>query len=505
MSATLTHPRSRFAPAAAPGFAALLGWEWRQLARRPLLWLVLALLALAAIGGARSGAALHDAQHAAQQREEAALTAWTARLHADAQRYASTPGEPLAYWQDPTDVAGFSRYFLRAHAHKPHLPLSPLAVGGSDLLPPRLPVALETPFGIAPGYDFEHPRGLALGRFDLGFVLAWLLPVAVIVLFALLGTFERDHGMLRLIAAQGVRPRAWLAARVLALLACLLPAVVLATLLALAAAGVPLATAGPELAMALALVDAYTLLWSALAWAVLAAWPGAAGALSALSAAWLLLALGVPALAQLALPVDASAAARQVDAQRRIGDAVEGGRDALVAAALHARPGFEALAEPLVKMDYATHLTFLTPLLEERLAPLQAQRTAQGQRDAARSRAVAWLSPPLLLQDALATLAGTDGARHRAFEAQVRAYQLQLRGFFYPRVQTQLRAPTPRPPGQARMNFTDYDAIPRYAHADAPALARLSATAPALAWWLLLAALLAGWGAHPLRHWPKEL
>lgn len=503
MSATPT--MLRLPAAATAGFGALLAWEWRQLARRPLLWLVLMLLALAAIGGARSGATLHHAQQAAQQRENAALAAWTAQLHADAQRYASTPGEPLPYWQDPTDVAGFSRYFLRAHAHKPRLALSPLAVGVSDLLPPRLPVALETPFGIAPTYDFEHPRGLALGRFDLGFVLAWLLPVAVVVLFALLGTFERDHGMLRLIAAQGARPRTWLAARVLALLAWLLPGVLLATLLALAVAGVPLTAAGPELPMALMLIAAYTLLWSALAWCVLAAWPGAAGAISVLTATWLLLALGVPTLAQLAWPVDAGAAAQRVDTQRRIGDAVDGARDELLAAALRNRPGFERLGEPLVKMDYATRLTFLTPHMEQRLASLHAQRAEQARTDRARSRAVAWLSPPLLMQETLATLAGTDAARHQAFESQVRAYQLRLRGFFYPRVQAQLRTPTPRPPGQARMNFNDYDAIPRYVHTEAAPTARIDATVPALAWWLLLAAVLAAWGAHRLRHWPREL
>ncbi|MGO4781721.1 hypothetical protein AB4084_40165, partial [Lysobacter sp. 2RAB21] len=83
-------------------------------------------------------------------------------------RYAEPAPASVPYWQDPTDIAGFSRYFLRAHSYKPNLPLSPLAVGGSDLMPSRLPVKLETPFGVEPAYDFENPRGLGLGRFDLG-------------------------------------------------------------------------------------------------------------------------------------------------------------------------------------------------------------------------------------------------------------------------------------------------------------------------------------------------
>ncbi|RDZ26095.1 hypothetical protein [Lysobacter silvisoli] len=171
----------------APGFFALLRWELRQVGRSRLLWLVLGLLALAMLWGADSGAALHRAQDAAIAQARAADRAWLEQTRERARGYAQPAAEPLPYWQDPTDVAGYSRYFLRAQAYKPNLPSSPLAVGASDLLPTRLPVKLETPFGVEPVYDFEPPRSLGLGRFDLGFVLAYLLPVATILLAALLG------------------------------------------------------------------------------------------------------------------------------------------------------------------------------------------------------------------------------------------------------------------------------------------------------------------------------
>ncbi|MBM7093872.1 hypothetical protein JTP67_36305, partial [Streptomyces sp. S12] len=160
----------------------------------------------------------------------------------------------------------------------------------------RLPVKLETPFGVEPAYDFENPRALGLGRFDLGFVLVYLLPVAVIVLIGLLATFERDHGMLRLIAAQRVGPRAWLGARIAAIFAWLAPAALLGLAISLFSAGADLGAAVPELIASAALVVAYLAFWAALGFVVVSAWPGAAGAISLMSAVWAVLAIGLPLL-----------------------------------------------------------------------------------------------------------------------------------------------------------------------------------------------------------------
>ena len=234
--------------------SSLFAWEWRRVARTPLFWLVQAALVASMVWAALDTAALHRAQETAIARTVAADLAHRTdvRQRFDAYRAPATPAAPpVPYWQDPSDVAAFTQYFVAPHAVKPYLPLSPLAVGTSDLAPSRIEVKIATLFGIDERYDFENPRGLALGRFDLGFVLALLLPMALILLYGLLVSFERDRGMLRLVAAQATGPRTWLAARVTAIMAWALPTTLAGLVLALALAGVDFSAALPELASTL--------------------------------------------------------------------------------------------------------------------------------------------------------------------------------------------------------------------------------------------------------------
>lgn len=500
---TLSHTTANGA-----GWRALFAWEWRRVGRERVFWCVVALLALAFCGGAWSGGGLAQQQRAAQAAQVRADDAWLGEIAERARDYARPAAEPAPYWQDPTDVAGFSRYQLRQHAYKPVLPLAPLAVGVADLLPSRWPVKLDTLFGVEPVYDFEPPRSLALGRFDLGFAVVTVLPVAAIALAGLLGTFERDRGMLRLIAAQSTSPLAWLSARLLALAAWLLPAVALVLTLALVAGGADLAAAWPEWLATLLLVAAYALFWLALAFFVLAAWPGAAGAVGSLLSIWLVLAVALPMLGKFTADLWLPAPSRMlyVDAQRRNEADMAQRRDTLVTDALNARADLALLAHRANSLDYATRQTLLVPLAEQRMADWQRRFADHARARAALSMAFGFIAPPLGLEAALATLSGNDLARHRRYEAQVRAYQQQLREFFWPRIQREIVTPTPRPPGSyARLNFTDYGAIPAYSAQPERAAARLGAVLPLAGWLLVLSLLLTAAATRRLRHWPAEL
>lgn len=490
------------------GWRELFAWEWRRIARERVFWCVVALLALAFCSGAWSGGTLAQEQQAAQAAQARADDAWRGEIAQRARDYARPAAEPAPYWQDPTDVAGFSRYQLRQHAYKPVLPLAPLAVGIADLLPSRWPVKLDTLFGVEPVYDFEPPRSLALGRFDLGFAVVTVLPVAVIALAGLLGTFERDRGMLRLIAAQSTSPLAWLSARLLALTAWLLPAIALVLTLALAVGGADLAAAWPEWLAALLLVTAYALFWLALAFFVLAAWPGAAGAVGSLLSIWLVLAVALPMLGKFVADLWLPAPSRMlyVDAQRRNDADMAQQRDTLVSDALNARADLAALAHRADSLDYATRQTLLVPVAEQRLAGWQQRFADHATSREALSAVFGFIAPPLGLEAALATLSGNDLVRHRRYETQVRRYQVQLREFFWPRIQGEIVTPTPRPPGSyARLNFTDYGAIPAYAGLTEGAAERVRAVLPLAAWLFALSLLLTAAAARRLRHWPAEL
>ncbi|GGI80652.1 hypothetical protein GCM10007973_16400 [Polymorphobacter multimanifer] len=495
-----------------PRFVDLFVWEWRQVGRTPLLWVILLTLAASFLWGAGNTGAFHNAQTQAQAGTRAAEAAHRASMERRAISYRApvTPDKPkVPYWQDPTNVSGFSQYFVFQHALKPHLPLSPLAVGISDLAPGQFEVKLNTGFGFDESYDFENPRGLALGRFDLGFVLVYLLPIALILAFGLLVTFERDRGMLQLVAAQSTRPQLWLGTRMAAILAWIAPVVMASLLLALGVASVSFSDALPELLAAFLLVGGYILLWTGIAALVLSRMPGAAGALGMLGAIWTALAIGLPLLGSiLASSVStAPSGIAFINAQRQTNDAVQTDRDAIVRRAIAARPDLRVAQGDVDKIAHATRLTFLVPETEKRLSQFRAATAAHAEQQARIAIVAGYLIPPIGLQAGLATLAGTGEARQRQFLIQARAYQLRLRGILYPPVQRQIVDPTPdsEPATRGRLNLTDRNILPVFAMTDDSPATRTAAVMPFAVWLWLLGGVLAALGIRRAGKWPPDL
>jgi ABC-2 type transport system permease protein len=391
---------------------------------------------------------------------------------------------------------------------KPALPLGPLSEGVGDVAPTRLQIALNTPFGFAETYDFENPRGLAAGRFDLSFALVYLPPIGLILLFGLLGTVERDRGMLRLIAAQGTGARLWLGARIAAIASWTLPGVLGAVVVALAAAGADLAAAWGELFASLGLIAAYILFWTGLAAVVLSRVPRAAAAVGMQTGLWLVLVLGVPIagtlLARLADPAPSPVAA--IDVERRVKDALQADRDQIIVQAFSARADLRGAEDKIATLDHATRLTFLTPETERRLAPLGIAFQAHRERQNRLSDIAGYVSPPLGLEAGLALLAGTDQARHRRFEEQARGYQLLLRERFYPLVQRQIVSPSPvaEPARRGRFSHDPSVSLPTFDMREVSVAERVGAVVPMAVWFAALGAALGVLGLR-LASWPPDL
>lgn len=452
-----------------PDFAGLFAWDVRRVGRSPLLWTVLGALVALLVWGATSTAALHRAQTAAQARIVTSEAAWLRDVKSRAERYSrpALPGAPeLPTWQDPTDLGGFGRFFLFAHTLKPHAPLSPVAIGVSETAPSWIQVKLNTAFAGEPSYDFTNPRGAALGTIDPAFVIVYLLPIGLLLLFALLGTAERDHGMLPMIAAQPLWPPVWLAARVAAILAWSVPVVLFGLVLALTIAGaVPLAAPG-VMAAGLALVLAYMLFWAGIATIALARWPSASEALSAMLGGWFVIAIGLPAIANVAIAAFAPPPSRTgyVEAQRGYADWLASRETAVVAAGLAADPALRPLHLAPDKINDLARFSIVMPKTERRLGPLHDAFRRYREAQLGLSGAVGYMFPPLGVMTALNTLAGTDDARQLRFEAATRSYQQQLRAYLYGIAWHQLAHPIRHDPAksQGQMNFAGFDALPRY-------------------------------------------
>lgn len=486
----------------APAFRDLFIWEWRHVGRSPLLWSIVFVLLASFTWGAATTAFKHDQQTAALERARADDQALIASIAERALAYRAKITEDagqVAYWQDPTNVAGYSEYFVRRHALKPHLPLSPLATGVSDLAPSRLEIKLNTPFGFNDTYDFENPRGLALGRFDFAFAVVVLLPIGLLLLCALLITFERDRGMLRLVAAQAVGPRRWIGARMAAILAWFVPAVLLAQVVALAIAGVPLGEVAGPLGVSLVLTLLYICFWSGIALFVLARQPTAGAALGMFGAIWALLIIGLPmAVSALVATFDPPPSAIEyVDAQRRVRDEIDAQREELLTHALGARPDLAAHVHRATSLDYATRLSFLVPEIERRLSPQRVAMEHHRVRQERVALATGFLLPTLGIESAFAALAGTDPERQRRFEQAAREYQQQLRACVYPLVQAEITRP-PAPPireTRGRLNLPEPLDLPEFGMTETSNAERIRNVLPFALWLTLVAAVIsiAGW------------
>jgi len=435
----------------------ILAHEWRLLRTSSATWLALGLLAAAVLFGTSNGDRWADFQRQtladAQAHESEMLAELAGRLDA--------PGDhPL----DPANANHVGTFTDRV-AVLPPAPLAPLAVGQSDVAPYHLYVSAKSLASthIKAAEEIGNPQAYVTGRFDTAFALVVVLPLVLLALLFDVVSGERERGTLALVLAQPIGPRAWVWAKA-GLRWALVVAVAWAALVAgLVIVGTDLGAAPAGLAVALAAIALYAAVWTALAvWVAGQGWGSATNAL-ALAAIWVAAVVVVPGLIAAAsgalrpVPSRAALVEAEREAETRLGDR---GPDLLLAY-YDANPGTRPPDfDPTVR-DFLFY-TAVQGALQDTLAPLLASydRALAAQERLARVASV--LTPAALLQDALATVAGTDAARHARFLAQVRAFHEAHRAYFIPRAYA-----------KQPLTIADYDRMPRFVFAEAPAGATL--------------------------------
>lgn len=458
---------------AKPHLGALLRFEIGALVRARFTWVVFILLLAAMIAGAVNGQSLVDEQRRVVERIIAHQARALDMSQASLARYSQPAATQLPYWQDPGDVAGYMRYGLTAFAFKPPAALGALAVGQSRLLPYYLRSELDFVAPPASDFDFVTPRVLALGEFDLAFVLVCVLPLALIALGAARLSTERDTGTLALMAAQLTSLRVIVLLKGGALAVVSVPVVLAACAVALVAAGVPFWTKAsvPVMAQVAVALAAFTLAWIATI-TLVASRTGMLASCLRLIALWMGLTFLVPAAGALAIGLawPVPPALEQLDSLRHASNLSGPERDAIFLAYLEKQPAYGAAAERISKVPYATKMIAVQLQQEERARPhaMAAQKQAnKAERAAALLR---YLSPPMVFEDLLTRAAASDGTRHRRFLAEARGYTERLRDFFWTRALEQAARPTTGCASCAsRMNFAAHAQIPRFVPAGEPA------------------------------------
>ncbi len=422
--------------------------ETRLLRREGVAPWALGGLLLLVTAAALNGRTLLAAQDAASDELVSESATMVAALAAQAAR-----GVPSA--QDPGSV-GFS--VLTRPVVLPTATLAPLAIGQGDLLPARYELTARGAHHFLVRTELDSPLRLAVGNFDVAFVIVWLLPLLAIGLSYGVVSAERERGVLALAVSAGASPvrfalgKWW--SRVVPVVAC----VWLATLLAGAAGG------------ALTRADAWILLtcWAlagtlyAMFWLALALWLNAGAGSSernamALVGAWLLFVILAPALTNLAATTVFAAPSR-VNLTTELREATEAADRA--AAAARDQYFFDHPEMRGGEMDTRAYFTSVAQA-EERVGremlPLLLAFDNQAQRQQRLVSLLQYLSPGTLTYQALTTLAGTDGARHRQFRAQVLRFHEQWTRFFVARLDD----------GRT-LTADDYALLPRFVFAEPP-------------------------------------
>lgn len=413
----------------------LLRHEWRALrADRTLRLLVLLLVPVLA-------AALWNGARFAEQRRVLATEATAAeadqrvafRAALDSFRLGATPSTGLDP-RNPT-ILGTA---VGAQAVLPLGPLAALAVGQGDLLPTRLQVTTRSADSFLYTDELENPGNLLEGRFDLTFVVVWLLPLVVLGLGYNLLAGEREAGTLALLLSQPIRLRQVLGAKVAVGGGATVALALGVTVAGLAVVGADLLDPTTLLRVGVwaTVTTAWALFWFALAVLVnLRGWPSATNAV-ALATLWLLLVVVAPALVNVVITTRHPVPSRVelVSALRTASNHASTEGAALLARYYDDHPELAPGEGEAEMAEFMARTYAVQDAVAAEVAPVAARFDQQLAAQRTLVQRYQWVLPAVAVHQALTDAAGTGAAAHDRFRAQVLAFHAEWQGYFLPRI-----------------------------------------------------------------------
>jgi len=403
--------------------------EIKHLKREPLLWLVLTMTisfsALALYNGARWAEVQNQAVVTAQQEQQQAISNAHRGLPA---RQALT--QSINWWDDIYDLRGQAFYLMVNYAVKPPLPSAVIAVGQSDVQPSFFRMLVNEKQAFINHYDFAHPLGLLLGKFDLAFLIIYILPVLLISISynALAG--EKQTGQLRLLMLQGLSP-----IRLIFNQLCVRTSLVSLPLLLVSISGFFIVSDNISLVSVcffVFLVLAYSLFWLALCAFVISFGKTAAYNAAVLIVTWLSLIIILPAgLNTLILTLDpAPSRIEYVDTLRDKSDEVDKASSQALAQFFQDHPELAKAVDDTKPLDYASKKIAKIVAIETAMLPYDETFKLVLTKQQNRAELLQMVSPASILQAALFELSGNGLKRHQDFISQVLAHHQALRTFY---------------------------------------------------------------------------
>ena len=470
----------------------LLRHEWHALAADASLWLVFGVFAAAIAYGTYTGVRWVSFQESAvaeaQREEQERIGRHEAEIARIARERATVPA-----FADPRNPDAVGRGLGARYAVLPPAPLAALAIGQSDLLPYYFRMSTDAKETVLAASELENPHRLLAGRFDLAFVLVYLYPLLILALMYNVLSAEREQGTLALALSQPISVRRLVAAKVAARGLLFFVAIVPVVWLALVVVRVDITAPGaaPRLLLWTGAVIAYGLFWFAAAACVASLARSSATNAMLLAALWLVLVVLVPSMLNMTVTALYPVPSRvdMIQAMRVASDEANAEGSKLLAQYYEDHPELASGDAVQAAINVSLVRVAVATAVERRVRPVLDRYTRQIESQQVLVARARVLSPAILMQDALAEVAGTGIARHRSFMAQVEEYHAAWRGYFVPLI-------------FARAQLQNFDAIPRFTFVDeavAPVARRVATALGAL---LMPMLALAAFAFVRLRRYP---
>ncbi|WP_456730831.1 DUF3526 domain-containing protein [Bradyrhizobium sp. USDA 3364] len=371
----------------------------------------------------------------------------------------------LIPFSNPANPAAMAGSLSGRYATMPNAPLATLAIGQSDMMPNYYRITYLSKVQFMYDTEIENPWNLLSGHFDLAFVIVFVLPLLVTTLGYNLLSAEREHGTLRMLCSQPLSVSTLLigkiVVRMLALLAIAIPLPLVVLILIR-----PETRGGEQLVLMLswsALVAAYTLFWFAVAALVNASGYSSSTNALIMVATWTFLVLVLPVTMNLVVGFVSPAPSRTELASRTRVATAESLREyeGLYSADYRYASDPEALLvkDERVEVPSRMRAFFLAKQkVDEQIEPLLKRFDQQLLQQQKLVDRLSWLSPAILVNEALTSIAGTDSRRFLAFKDQTETFHEKWRQYFSPRI-LESRAMTVR----------DLSSLPRWHWIEIPA------------------------------------
>lgn len=367
-------------------------------------------------------------------------------------------------FRDPARAGWVGEFLGTRTAALPIAVLSPFSIGHRDLYPYYFRVSTLSAQNFINEDEIENSLNLLAGRFDVAFVIVFILPLFILAASYDVISGERENGTLSMLMSQPVDVKRVLLGRLLLRAIVLIGLTIFLCFVSAALVGINVFEA---VALSLLTGWSFAIVVYAVFWFVVAALVNSIGSSSAtnavsLFAVWLSLSIIMPAvfglIAAKIYPVESrlELIAEIRDERNR----AAGRTNERLAEFYQEHPELRP-SEP-IKNDYMPGFYAAQIAREKKFLPVLLSYDEQLARQNALVERFRVLSPSMAMASVLNDVAGTSLSRYQRFVAQVYRFHSEWQAFFLPKM---FRG--------ERLSVEDYDTFPEFEFVEEPPLAVL--------------------------------